>query len=92
MTHGNSSRREMLIARREQKRARLMRLYRQEADMLDGADVENHIGTRSIKRYDMSLTEVQKAIKALEDEIDALDGLIDGTGRRRTVAVVPRDW
>lgn len=88
MTRG---RREELEAKRIRLRCRLERLYRQEADMLDGADLQNQIGTRMIKRYEMTLSEVQKAIKDLENELSALDALLDG-GRRRTVAVVPRDW
>ena len=87
----HSSRREALECKRQRLRIRLERLYRQEADMLDGADLQNQIGTRMIRRYDMSLSEVQKAIKDLEGELEDLDAALDG-GRRRTVAVVPRDW
>lgn len=89
MTNGK---REAMECKRKRLRERLERLYRQEADMLDGADLKNQIGTRSIERYGMSLSEVQKSIKDLENELDTLDSMLDGSGRRRTVAVIPRDW
>ena len=63
-----------------------------EHDILAGADVSNTIGNRKIERYALSIDQIRKALAAIDGEIDEIDAMLDGGARRRTVAIVPRDW
>lgn len=47
------------------------------------------IGSRNLARYQISLGDVDKAIKALEKEIEQLE---TGKKPRKAVAIIPRDW
>ena len=88
----NGNRRQRLLEKYRDKKARLELYKQQEADMLSGADISNTIGSRRIERYPMSLKELRAAIKDLEDEISGLEEMIDGGSARRSFAVIPRDW
>lgn len=48
------------------------------------------IDDRQLTKFDLPV--LKKQIGELEEEIDALDALIDGQRPRRAFAVVPRDW
>lgn len=73
----------------EAKKIRLAAYYKREIEMLDKDGVKNYsIGTRSLSRYDTALVDIQKAIKALEQEIAELES----NKPRRAVGIVPRDW
>lgn len=74
--------------RLERSRKRLEMYYAAEEAILGGAQ-EYQIGSRNLKRAD--LAEIRKMITALEDEVDALESVLDGNGRRRCVRVIPRD-
>ena len=50
------------------------------------------LGTRNLQRYDTALKDVQEMIKRLTEEIAADEAVLNGTGARKAVAVVPSDW
>lgn len=74
--------------RLERYRTRLELYYAAEEAILGGAQ-EYQIGSRNLKRAD--LAEIRKVIKSLEDEIAALESVLDGNGRRKCIRVIPRD-
>ena len=86
------SKRERLLARRARLEERLKLYLDFEHDALSGADRKNNIGARGLERYDMKIEKNAEVIKKLEEEIDAIDALLDGDGARKTAAVVLRDW
>lgn len=82
-----------LIKQKERKEQRLLNLYELEEDMLSGKAVQSYsLGSRSVSRYGMTLTEVQNQIEKLEEEIALLETEMAGGSKRKTVAAVPRDW
>lgn len=71
------------------KKERLSLYYQRETLMLSPDGVKSYgIGPRNLSRYDTALADIQKMIKQLEVEISNLEG----TNKRKAVAVVPRDW
>ena len=50
------------------------------------------IGSRNLARYNTDLAAIRAAIKELEDDIAALEALLNGQRPRKAVGVVPRDW
>jgi indole-3-glycerol phosphate synthase len=76
------------------KRERLRAYYEREAQILSKDGVKSYgIGIRNLTRFDTALTDVQKAIKQLEDEIAALEGELGGAKPRRALAAVPHgEW
>ena len=60
--------------------------------MLSDAAQSYSIGSRSIQRYNTSLSAVQSKIKELEKKLSELKSELAGKGARRAVSVVPRDW
>ena len=50
------------------------------------------IGSRNLSRYNTDLAAIRAAIKELEDDIAALEALLNGQRPRKAVGVVPRDW
>lgn len=77
----------------EQKKERMKMYLEKEAYMLSKDGIQSYgTGTRSATRYDLDLSEVRKAIKELESEIEELERLEAGQKQRKIVGVVPRDW
>lgn len=74
------------------KRRRLELYYKRETEMLDGGVQSYGIGSRNLSRYQTDLSNIRAAIKQLEDEIRALEGVLAGQKPRKAVGVVPRDW
>lgn len=74
------------------KRERLSYYYKREREMLDGGVQSYGIGTRNLTRYNTDLREIRAAIKTLEEEVAALEGMQAGQSARRAVGVVIRDW
>lgn len=74
------------------KRSRLELYMKREAEMLDGGVQSYGIGSRNLARYNTDLSQIRAAIKELEGEIAALEGLLSGQKPRKAVGVVPRDW
>ena len=76
----------------ERTQNRLELYYKQEEKMLSDAAQSYSIGSRSIQRYNTSLSAVQSKIKELEKKLSELKSELAGKGARRAVSVVPRDW
>ena len=49
--------------------------------MIDDRQLTNH-----------NLDELSEEIRTLENEIDELEAQLGGSGRRKAVGVIPRDW
>ena len=76
-----------------QTRERLDAYLSMEAQILSGKGVrEYQIGTRRLEKFDLSLKDIQNAIKELRKRIEELENELAGGTRRRAVAVIPRDW
>ena len=88
----NGDRRNYLLQKRQELLERIKLYKDMEHDILIGADRTNTIGTRRIERYDVNLDDLRKAIKELEGELDEIADELAGGSRRKTFAVVPRDW
>ena len=58
--------------------------------LLDGQHASYTIDGRSLTRLDMD--KLAKHIKALENELDGLEKMLDGGKPRKAVGVVLRDW
>ena len=74
------------------KRDRLALYLKREAEMLDGGVQSYGIGSRNLARYNTDLSAIRAAIKELEEEIELLEGELNGQRPRKAVGVVPRDW
>lgn len=75
--------------RLKMKKGRLAMYYEAEEAILGGAQSYT-IGSRQLSRA--SLSAIQDAIKALEDEVADLEELLSGQKPRRMAAIVPRDY
>lgn len=84
--------RETIKLQLETKRSRLALYLKREAEMLDGGVQSYGIGSRNLARYNTDLSTIRAAIKTLEEEIELLEGELNGQRPRKAVGVVPRDW
>ena len=66
---------------------RLNAYYSAESAVLSGQ--EYRLGTRTLVRAD--LAEIRKSISDLENLVDELKSLENGTGKRRSYRITPRD-
>lgn len=83
---------EQITAAIAEKQSRLAAYRARELVMLSPDGVKSYgLGTRNIQRYDTNLSDIQKMIKTLENEISGLEGMQSGTGRRAARGVVPMD-
>lgn len=76
----------------EIKKQRLDLYYKREAEMLDRGVQSYGMGTRNLARYNTDLNAIQEEIQTLENEIENLEGMLNGKSRRKAVGVVIRDW
>lgn len=76
----------------EIKKQRLELYYKREAEMLDRGVQSYGMGTRNLARYNTDLNAIQEEIQTLENEIENLEGMLNGKSRRKAVGVVIRDW
>ena len=76
----------------EIKKQRLELYYKREAEMLDRGVQSYGMGTRNLARYNTDLNAIQEEIRTLENEIENLEGMLNGKGRRKAVGVTIRDW
>lgn len=74
------------------KRTRLENYYKQEEKMLTGGVQQYGIGSRSLQRYQMDLSNIRSTIKELEQEIKVLERKTSGRSANRSFSVVPTDW
>lgn len=75
-------------ARLDNCKTRLLLYYEAEKAILTGAQTY-WIGTRRLERAD--LAEIRKMIEKLEAEVDELTSKIAGSGRRKSIRIIPRD-
>ena len=76
----------------EIKKQRLELYYKREAEMLDRGVQSYGMGTRNLARYNTDLNASQEEIRTLENEIENLEGMLNGKSRRKAVGVIIRDW
>lgn len=76
----------------EMARERLSAYMARELEMLRGGVQSYGVGSRNLSRYQMDLSTIRNAIKALQKEVDELEAELAGGCKRKAVAVVPRDW
>lgn len=58
--------------------------------LLSGQVQSYAIGSRNLTRLDLGT--LKQTISTLEKEIDELEAVLQGRGRRKAVGIVPRDW
>lgn len=58
--------------------------------LLSGQVKSYAIGSRNLTRLD--LPQLEESVKKLENEIEKLESMLIGGGRRKAVGVVPRDF
>ena len=71
------------------KRERLELYKKREAELLLGEAQSYNIGSRSKSKFNVSLSELRDAIKALEAEINERENLVGGTAVRKVVSIIP---
>jgi len=81
--------RQELLDRLEFRRAALKELRDAYIAVASGRVASYGIGSRNITKLD--LQKVKAEINEMEKECDSLDALVNGGGRRKAVAVIPRD-
>lgn len=80
----------ILKKRLEIKNTQLENAYTAYTELLVGGVQSYSIGTRNLTKLD--LPELEKSIKNLENEIEILEGQINGRKPRKAFGVVPRDY
>lgn len=60
--------------------------------MLTGGVQSYGIGSRNLARYNTDLATIRSAIKQLSDEIEEIEGLLEGAASRKRVGLVFREW
>lgn len=78
-----------LKKRLAQRQAMLDACYDAYQNLISGSVKQYSIGSRSLTRFDIA--ELWDMIQKLEKEIDELETLLAGGGRRKASGVVPRD-
>lgn len=80
----------ILKKRLEIKNRQLENAYTAYTELLEGGVQSYSIGTRNLTKLD--LPELEKSIKNLENEIEILEGQINGRKPRKAFGVIPRDY
>lgn len=75
----------------EEKKIRLAAYKQRELKMLNDGVQSYGIGSRSVTRYNTDLSNIQKMIKSLEDEIKSLENQLNGRNGIITMKFVPGD-
>lgn len=78
-----------LNARLEFRRAALTELRTAYLALVNGQVASYTIGSRNLTRLD--LTKLKNEIMGMEKELDTLEAMAAGGGRRKAVGVIPRD-
>ena len=71
---------------------RLNSYYAREKEMLEGGTQAYTVGSRSLQRYQTSLSAIQEEIRKLEKKLNELNAELNSGSSRRAVSVVPHDW
>ncbi len=72
------------------RREALKKLYAAYLALVEGGVKSYTIDDRQLTRFD--LPALKKEIDALEQEVEELQGQLDGKRPRKALGVVPRDW
>lgn len=88
----SETRKKKLSVRKANVEARLEKYRLQEEKMLSDAAQMYTLGSRSIQRYQLSLSQIADMIKQLEEELEGIEDELAGVKRRKAIAVVPCDW
>lgn len=80
----------ILKKRLEIKNTQLENAYTAYTELLEGGVQSYSIGTRNLTKLD--LPELEKIIKNLENEIEILEGQINGRKPRKAFGIIPRDY
>ncbi|MDE5759109.1 MAG: hypothetical protein K2H85_10935, partial [Allobaculum sp.] len=83
----SEARKKKLLIRKDNVQARLEMYRLQEEKMLSDAAQMYTLGSRSIQRYQLSLSQIADMIKQLEDELEGIEDELAGVKRRKAVAV-----
>ena len=83
---------EKIESQLKKKKTRLELYHKREEEMLDRGVQSYGQGTRNLTRYNTDLSTIRAAIKELEEEIQNLEGQLNGRTKRKAVAAVIRDW
>lgn len=65
-------------------------LYKAYTDLIKGRVKAYMIDDRQLTRFDLPV--LAEEIRSLENEIEELEGQLDGGGRRKAVGVIPSNW
>lgn len=68
----------------------LQKLYDAYEALVTGGVKAYMIDDRQLTRLDID--KLANEIRRLEEEIDELEAMLDGGGRRKTVGVIPMNW
>ena len=80
---------EMIKRRLELKQQMLDDAYLAYSELLKGGVKSYAIGSRNLTKFD--LPQLEETIKKLENEIEELEGLLNGQKARKAFRVIPRD-
>lgn len=81
---------ETIEKRLEFRRETLDELYKAYTDLIKGRVKAYMIDDRQLTRFDLPV--LAEEIRSLENEIEELEGQLDGGGRRKAVGVIPSNW
>lgn len=88
----NDAKKERLTLELAEKKERLKLYLEREKKMLSGGVQSYGIGSRNIARYNTDLSQIRAAIKELQDEIEEIEGVLEGAPKRKRVGMVFREW
>lgn len=87
----NETKKERLQAELAEKKERRALYLEREKVMLKGGVQSYGIGSRNLARYNTDLATIRAMIKELADEIEEIEGQLEGTAARKRVGLVFRD-
>lgn len=80
----------VLRERKAFRESALKKLYAAYEALVVGGVKQYMIDDRQLTKFDIPV--LKDEIAKMEREIDALEAAITGTGNRKAVGVIPRDW
>lgn len=87
----NETKKERLKAELAEKKERRALYLEREKVMLKGGVQSYGVGSRNLARYNTDLSTIRAMIKELADEIEEIEGQLEGTAARKRVGLVFRD-
>lgn len=92
MINMDDAKKERLTNELAEKKERLKLYLDRERVMLTGGVQSYGIGSRNLARYNTDLAQIRAAIKELQDEIEEIEGVLEGGAKRKRVGLVFREW